>query len=312
MNIEIITYSVVVPVYNGEDSVGKLYQELETFFDKRYSFEVIFVDDKSEDESWKVLTEIQQKAKNVTIVRMAKNFGQHGASLCGMKYAKGDFVITIDDDLEIHPSQIDKLIELQKISDDDLVYGEYRKDSPGFFRKLFTGIYKAIAKVEGKNKGKGSSFRLLKRSLYEKLATNHKHFVFIDELCLWYTSNVSFVKVDFNTEHCIKKRYKLRGLFAIATNVIMFSSSLPLKLVTYLGLFLSLFNLSLGVYFIIKKVFFGTDYPGYSSIIVSVLFSSGIIIFCLGIIAQYIRKLLKSVNNEPSYNESEIILHVNN
>ena len=97
----------------------------------------------------------------------------------------------------------------------------------------------------------------------------------------------------------------------MASNVIMFSSSFPLKLVTYIGLFLSMFNLLLGIYFIVKKVFFKVEYPGYSSIIVSILFSSGLIIFSLGIIAQYIRKLLKSVNNEPSYNESEVIQDVN-
>lgn len=301
-----INYSIVVPVYNAENSLEELISQINEFFENKYSYEIIFVDDYSEDNSWNVLQKIKSKNKNVTIIKMAKNFGQHGATLCGIKYAKGEFVITIDDDIEIEPKEICKLIEKQDETKALLVYGIFKKKNSSLLRNTLSGLYKLVAKIEGKEKGKGSSFRLIHRDLYTQLVNNHRHFVFLDELCLWYTSEISFTPVQFNSNHFDKKRYKTSGLINITSNLILFSTSFPLKIVTYIGLIMTVLNFGFGSYFIIKKVFFRIDTPGFSAIIVSVLFSSGLIILSIGIIAQYIRHMLRKLNNVPSYNELEI------
>lgn len=302
-----IKYSIIIPVYNAEKSLKELAKQLFDFFETKQSYELIFVDDFSKDNSWEELKSIQKNYSNITIVKMAKNFGQHGTTLCGLKYASGEYAITIDDDLEIKPTEIQKLINKQKELNADLVYGLYAKKNNSLLRNMLTILYKIMAKIEGKNKGKGSSFRMIRKDLYTKLVSNHKQFVFIDELCLWYTENVAFVGVDFNSNHYDKQRYKTRGLIRITSNLILFSSSFPLKLVTYLGLILATSNFVIGIYFLLKKIFFKIDYPGFTAIIVSVLFSTGLIIFSLGIIAQYIRHLLRNINNAPSYNESEVL-----
>ena len=302
-----IKYSVIVPVFGAENSLEKLHESIYAAFKNKDSFEIIYVDDCSLDRSWEILKKIKQSASGVTIIKLSKNFGQHGATICGFKYAKGDFIITIDDDMEVHPGEIDKLIETQKQQDSDLVYGIYKKLNQPFLRNILTKIYKLLSKVEGNEKGKGSSFRLLKRLLAKKLSDNHKQFVFIDELCLWYTTKLAFVQIPTNKEYIKKKRYKLKSLFSLTSTVIMFSSTFPLKLVTYIGLILSAVNFIVGLYYLIKKFFLRIEVPGYTSLIVSILFSTGLIIFCIGILAQYLNQSLKVLNNAPSYSEDEVI-----
>ena len=301
-----VNYSIVIPVYGSENALEKVHQSLVSFFENKYTYEIIFVDDFSTDNSWEVLKKIKANSANTTIIRLSKNFGQHGATVCGFKHAKADFIITIDDDLEVHPSEIQKLITNQKINNADLVYGCYKKQNQPFFRGIFSGAYKLLAKLEGPQQGKGSSFRLIKSSLTKKLVENHKQFVFIDELCLWYTKKLAFVDVIANPDFILKKRYKVTGLFKMTSTIIMFSSTLPLKMVTYIGVILASINFIIGIFFMIKKFYLKIDVEGYTSLIVSILFSSGIIIFCIGIVAQYISQALKAVNNAPSYNEDEI------
>ncbi len=302
-----LEYSIVIPAYHAANSIEKLYEELKNYFSSaQKTFEFIVVDDCSSDSTWEVLKKIKQNNKNVKIVRFAKNFGQHAATLCGFSFAKGKFVITMDDDIEIHPDQISKLISEQTKGNYDVVYGEYKKLNQPFFRGIFTKFYKFGSKmVEGKNKGKGSPFRLIKTELAQKLSETHRHFVFIDELLLWYTSNIAFTNVTPNPNYVRKGGYSLGSLFRITTNVVMFSSASPLKLVTNIGISLAAVNFMIGLFYLVKKFVFHASAKGYTSIIVSILFSTGLIVLSIGIVAQYIGKILHDVNKKPSYHISE-------
>lgn len=301
-----IQYSIVIPTYYAASSIEKLYAELNNFFSaNNYSFETIIVDDCSGDNTWEVLNKLKAANKNVKIIRLAKNFGQHAATLCGIKFAKGKFVITIDDDLEVHPEEIKKLIEEEAKSGNDVVYGEYGKLNQSFIRGMFTRFYKLGSKVEGKNHGKGSSFRLIKAELAIKLAERHTNFTFIDELLLWYTGRMSFIKVNPNKNYIKKGGYSMGSLFRITGNIVMFSSTKPLRFVTAIGFTLATTNFLIGTYYLLKKFLFRIPVHGYTSIIVSVLFSTGLIVLSIGIVAQYISKIMKDVNQKPSYYISE-------
>lgn len=305
--MNIIEYSIVVPVYGSASSLELLHKSICGFFENKYSYEIIYINDHSPDNSWEILKSIKNTSNHVTIIDLSKNFGQHGATMCGFKHAKGKYIITIDDDLEAHPNAIEKLIASQQKTKSDLVYGVYPKLNQSFLRKTLTSVYKLLSKVEGKKKGKGSSFRLLTNSLVKKLADNHKHFVFIDELCLWYTSKIDFIDIEPNRNFIDKKRYTILSLFSLTTNVVMFSSTFPLKLVTRIGISLALVNFLIGIFYLFKKMFLKTQVSGYTSLIVSIMFSTGLIIFSIGIIAQYLTQVLKALNNSPSYNEREVL-----
>jgi glycosyltransferase involved in cell wall biosynthesis len=112
-NMQQIQYSIIIPVYGAENSLIVLDNSIRDFFEGKYTYEIIYIDDYSKDNSWSVLKTIQEKFANTTVIRFSKNFGQHAASICGFKHSKGEFIITIDDDIEVHPNQIAKLIHSQ-------------------------------------------------------------------------------------------------------------------------------------------------------------------------------------------------------
>lgn len=292
-------YSLVIPVFNNFKGIQDLYLSIKSAFSNE-EIEIIFVDDCSSDDTWNELKSLKIKDNRVKIIRLAKNFGQHAATLCGFEFATGDFVLTMDDDLEVLPVQFQALIKHQAETGAHVVYGEFsQKES--FTKKFFKGIYKRLSKLEGSKKGRGSSFRMIKGEIARKLTENHKHFVFIDEFLLWYTDQVEFVSIENNPSPIRKSRYRMKGLVNTTANVMMYSTAIPLKAVTFTGFLLAAVNLLIGLFFLRKFFIDKIEVKGFTSLIVSVLFSTGLIIFCIGVIAQYMRAILKNLNNAPTY-----------
>jgi len=296
-------YSLVVPVYNNSKGISDLYEAISTFF-KTESVEFIFVDDFSQDTSWEELKKIRAKDQRCKIIRLSKNFGQHAATLCGFAESKGEFVLTLDDDLEVLPIEFQKLIDKQEVTNAKVVYGEYQQKEAAF-KQLLKNIYKRASKLEGVKKGRGSSFRLIEGKIARKLAESHKQFVFIDEFLLWYTHEIEFVAVTNNPSALRKSRYQTKGLIKTTANVIMYSTAIPLKAVTFTGFTLAAVNFLIGIFFLRKYFIDKIEIKGYTSLIVSVLFSTGLIIFCIGVIAQYMRAILVNLNNAPTYHISD-------
>lgn len=296
-------YSLVVPVYNNSKGISDLYDAISSFF-KTELVEFIFVDDFSQDTSWEELKKIRAKDQRCKIIRLSKNFGQHAATLCGFEASKGEFVLTLDDDLEVLPAEFQKLISKQEATNSKVVYGEYQQKESAF-KQLLKSIYKHASKLEGVKKGRGSSFRLIDGEIARKLAESHKQFVFIDEFLLWYTHEIEFVAVTNNPSALRKSRYKTKGLIKTTANVIMYSTAIPLKAVTFTGFTLAAINFLIGIFFLHKFLIDKIEIKGYTSLIVSVLFSTGLIIFCIGVIAQYMRAILVNLNNAPTYHISD-------
>ncbi len=297
-----ILYSVVVPVYNGASSLEELFFRTQAVFKKNaHLFEIIFVDDFSLDNSWDVIKKLKDNFPEIVNgIKLSKNFGQHGATMCGFFHSKGDFIITIDDDLDFSPESIDFLLEDYNKTGSDLIYGVPRKTKKISFRSFLTKLYIGFSKIEGTKKGRGSSFRLMSKKLIERIKGNANNFVLIDEICLWYTNNISFIEVENPEGKRKKSRYSLNSLFNLAGNQIIFSSTFPLKLMTYFGTFVAIVNFLIGIKFIYRKMIFNVPL-GYTSVIVSILFSTGIILICLGIIGKYLGRVLRATNNVPAF-----------
>jgi polyisoprenyl-phosphate glycosyltransferase len=293
-----IQLSIVVPIFNSEKGIPTLFEELHKSLG-HLSVEYIFVDDASMDNSWQQLKQLKINNQNVKIIRLGKNFGQHGATLCGFNNSEGQWVLTLDDDLEVKPEEAAKL--LSNASEDfDLIYGEYEQQE-NWGRKILKSLYRMVSKLEGPNKGRGSSFRLIRGDLARTIAARHHHFVFIDEFLLWYTDKVQFVPVNNNPSPLRKSRYQTSGLVLTTGKLMMYSTAIPLKLVTRFGFFLAAVNLLVGLWFFRIYLIDKIEVKGYTSLIVSILFSTGVILFCLGIIAQYLRNVLMNLNNAPTF-----------
>lgn len=300
-------YSVVIPVFNSEASLGELLGRLVRVMEgtgKHY--EVIFVDDGSRDGSWETLKKLKEERPGiVTAIRLAKNFGQHSATFCGFNFAKGDFVITLDDDLQCPPEEIPRLIERMAESDAELVYGVYEKKRHSFIRNAGSRGFKRISSLLGRPK-EGSSFRLISSNIIQKIIIHHQNFVFIDEILHWYTDYVALVRVEHHPRKYKRSMYSPRKIWGMLANIMIYYTTVPLKLMVYGGLLSSAFFFVLSIIFAAKKIFFNVPL-GYTSLIVAILFSTSLILLSLGIIGEYLSRIYMVQNKKPLYSIKKVL-----
>jgi glycosyltransferase involved in cell wall biosynthesis len=299
--------SVIIPVFNAEiciaQTVSKIHSVLSSM---NLVFEIILVDDASTDHSWRCIKEIKANNSSVQAVRFNKNYGQHNALLCGINVSSGKYIVTIDDDLEQDPNDIEILYRMVKSEGFDLVYGMPVNVKKNFFRKVLTKIYKKISQIENKNAGGGSSFRIFTNQLRSSMLNHGGSLFFLDEIALWYTDNIGYATVRFQRSMKSGSGYGISSLFTLSLRVLSLSSTMPLKLVRMLGLYISVISVLLGFYFFVRK--FSENVPmGYTSIIVAILFGTGITSFSLGIIGEYLGNLIALSNKKPSYSIREKI-----
>ncbi|OFY89006.1 MAG: hypothetical protein A3K10_13640 [Bacteroidetes bacterium RIFCSPLOWO2_12_FULL_31_6] len=296
--------SIVIPVYNSSKSLHELVERTINTFNNlpNYSLELIFVNDGSLDNSWEVLQALKVKYPAIIkAINFTKNYGQHNAILCGFSFCSGDFVVTMDDDLQHPPEEIPKLIEAQKINNTDIVYGMYKVKYHSVIRNIGSAFIRKTSDYKKQTHEGGSSFRLLRKSLVETVVKNHsQNFLFLDAVLNWYSTNIQLVEVNHESRKFGKTGYTLTKLLNIYINIVYYYSTKPLKLIIILGLTSSFFSFLIGLRFIYNKLIH--DVPlGYTSIIVAIMFSTSIILFCLGVIGNYLYKLYQLQQNKPPY-----------
>ena len=301
-------YAIVVPVYNSEQSLEELFLGIKAVFEElKQSFQVIFVEDHGSDGSWEVLKNLKSAYGELIIaVRLSKNFGQHNATLCGFGFAKGDFIITIDDDLQTPPSEIVKLIQAEETESADLVYGYFTRKSHSKARNIGSSSLKKSSRILHNAPGEGSSFRLIRKDLMEKILEHQQHFIYLDEIFHWYTDDIVFVEVIHLPRKYKQSGYSTRKLFHMVANILMYYTMVPLKILVYGGFIFSVITFAYGLFHIIKKWLY--DVPlGYTSLIVAILFSTSIILFSLGIIGEYLSRIYQIQNRKPPYSIKKIL-----
>lgn len=299
--------SIIIPVYNSElcltETVDKVIKSISSL---NVSYEIILIDDGSVDKSWNIIKQLKLKCPFIVGVKLQKNFGQHNALLCGVNLANSNYIVTIDDDLEQNPEDIEKLYNLIRVESYDLVYAIPMNIKKNLLRTIVTKIYKKISRIENRKAGDGSAFRIFNRSLQQKLLQHDGSLFFLDEIALWYTDNIGFESVHFKKSLKKSSGYSFGSLFTLSLRVMSLSSTMPLKVVRVLGLYISVISIFLAGYYVFRKIVFKVP-SGYTSIIVAVLFSSGIITFSLGIIGEYLGNLISLSNKKPSYSIKEKI-----
>ena len=293
--------SIVVPVYNGSEQIESIAEEIVfCLSEKKLSFEIIFIDDGSTDESWKKIIALKGKYKTIHGISLNRNYGQHKASLCGLMHSSGKYVVTMDDDSEHNPEYIADMLQQLKYSNSDVIYGIPKNKKRSLIKSLLVFIYKKVSRVENSDAGNGSSFRILSSSLVEKLKQHTTHLFFLDEILLWYTNKIETFPVDFRKSKKNRSSYNYRSLFSLSKNVFMISTTMPLQLVKFLGISMSSLSFLYGLYHLLHKIFLKTE-KGYTSLIISILFSTGLLLLCIGVIGEYLSNLLIMQNNKPAY-----------
>ena len=292
--------SIVIPVFNAEDSIADTIEGLmDSDFLKSNKWELILVDDFSQDKSFKIIQEKSTQYANILGISLHKNVGQHSATLAGIKEARGKYLITMDDDGEHPVDFIPKLIHELKENSKDIAFAIPTSSNKSFVRKAISSLFKKSAKWFSDGYGNGSAYRAIKKSIYSRIGNQEMPFVFIDEILAWYTKNVIFIPCTFN-KSAKNSNYGSRRLLSLYINIMYTYSSFPAQFLTRIGILGSVFSFGIGVYYVIKKIFFKAQI-GFTSIAVSILFSASIILLGLGIIAQYIYRQNRLLNKYPQY-----------
>jgi len=308
MSAEIKNISIVVPVFNAAPALP----ELQLTIDKvmtglQLEYKLILVDDGSEDNSWEVIKEIKSKyPEKVTAIKMAKNFGQHNALFAGFRHSKGDCVITMDDDLQHPPDEIPTLINCANETGADLVYGISQFYKRPFMRKFLRWGFRVLNRMTADTSSEGSSFRLLRRELVNKLIQHNQEFVFTDELASWYTASITYIKVRHDPSRLSQSRYPFSRLSKLYYNLVFGYNAFLLRLITTLGITSSAISFLVGIFFLIKKLFFNIRI-GFTGIVVSITFTGGVILLSIGIIGEYMRRMYNIMNAKPQSSISEIL-----
>lgn len=302
-----IKYSIVIPVYNSARILPKLYDRLTRVLKSLDSnYEIIFVDDGSHDNTWEVLENIFKGDSRVKVVRLSKNFGQHNATMAGFHHAQGEYVITMDDDLQHPPEEIPRLIaEIEKGY--DIVYGLYKIKKHGIGRNLGSRIIRYYYRKVFKVSTSTSSFRILRKSIIERLLEYNKSFIYIDGLIAWTTDYISTLIIKHERREQGRSGYSFNKLIGLAMNMMTTFSLVPLKLASVLGLIFSSAGFLLAIFYLIKKIFFGVAEPGFTSIIIAITFFAGVQLLTLGIIGEYLGRLHLNINERPQFVERAIL-----
>jgi len=302
-------YSVVVPVFNSERTLEELCSSInETFNRIGSTYELILVNDCSKDGSWNTIIELKKKyGELITAIHLRGNFGQHKALLCGFQFAKGEYIITIDDDLQFYPEDISLLIAKIHSSAADLVYGTYASERQhSAVRKWGSNFVGFIFQKFGNTVGQGSSFKIIHRIVIDKIKDYNHSFTFVDEILSWHTTKIEWQEVRHTARKEGSSGYSLTKLVFLSLNLIFAYTTIPLRFMTWFGLASFWICLLLVIYFIYMKIMMGSPL-GFTALIVSIFMSTGLILFSLGIIGEYLNRLFALQHKKPPYLIQEIL-----
>jgi len=297
-----IDYSVVIPVFNAQDTLEELAGRIIAVFSSlNKRCEVIFVDDESFDRSWEVLKELRRKNPEIIkIIRLRRNFGQHNALMCGFHYCRGKYVITLDDDLQNPPEEIPSLIE-KADKGNEVVYGIYRKKAhnpvKNFGSRLIGWYYRRVFGMDNRI----SAFRLISKDIVERIINYDKNFTYIDGLISWNTSSIGEADVTHSPRKRGRSGYSIAKIMKLAFNMLTNFSAFPIRIVSMLGLIFALFGFGLGIYFFCKALIANIPVTGYASLIVAVTIFSGVQLLTIGVIGEYIARVHININKKPQY-----------
>ena len=297
--------SVVVPVFRSEKTLNELVNRITNSIDNK-SFEIILVDDASGDESWTKICSIAGQNSMVTGIRLGRNSGQHGALLAGVRAAKFQTVVTVDDDLQNPPEEIHKLLDAL-VPGVDVVYGVSTEIKQNFYRRAGSKLVRKFfaSALQFNSAVSMSSFRTFRTALREGFNTALGPNVSLDALLTWSTTRFTVVEVKHDERKVGNSNYTFRKLVRFMIDMATGYSALPLRLASALGFLTIAFGAVLLAYVIGRPILTGERVQGFPMLASTIIIFSGVQIFLLGILGEYIGRMHFRVMNKPTYMVAE-------
>jgi undecaprenyl-phosphate 4-deoxy-4-formamido-L-arabinose transferase len=306
MDKQEVYLSVVVPVFNEQESLNELYSRINKALEEYRDTEIVFVDDGSSDSSLDILKKFSVDDNKVRVVSLYRNFGQHAALMAGFKDSYGKIIVTLDADLQNPPEEIPKLVS--KIEDGfDVVAGK-RLDRKDRFMRIVVSVImnKIISVLTGvKHTDYGCMLRAYRRPIINCLLDYGEKSVYIPAFTSWLSSNIIEVPVKHESRAFGVSKYNLLKFCSQSFDLITAYTLLPIQLLSFIGIGFSAIGIFLACYLISVRLYFGTPSP-LTIFISALLFFSGIIIFSIGVICEYIVRVYRETRKQPLYIIKEV------
>lgn len=297
-----IRISVVVPVYGGSAALPELRERVARVMAAAgWRHELILVDDRGQTEAWPVIKSLAERHADVVGLRLGRNFGQHAATICGIANARGEFVVTMDDDLEHPPEAIPALLAA---CDDEhpLVYGIFAQRTHAGYRNFSSELMRRTLKRAFPDMNEDyTSFRAIRRPLARRLPEFGFARPYIDGMLSWMTLSVRTVQVAHGERRHGESTYTLRKLVSHATNIFVSFSQLPLRVASYCGAGLAIASFLYLLYIVWGRLRGTITNPGYTSLMSVVLLACGIQLLILGVLGEYVGRLMGAAYRKPVF-----------
>ncbi len=293
--------SVIIPVYNGALSLPELMRQLDNVLPTLAAeFEVICVEDDGKDNSWQVIQELAAQYAWLRGFKHMRNFGQHNALLCGIREARYEIIVTMDDDLQHPPEEIQRL--LAKLDEGcDVVYGTPQQEQHGFLRDMASQVTKiALQSAMGVDVARHvSAFRAFRTVLRNAFNTYESPFVSIDVLLTWGSTRFAAIPVRHEPRRLGVSNYTLPKLVIHALNMMTGFSTLPLQMASLIGFAMTLFGVLVLIY-VFGRLLFESSIPGFPFLASVITIFAGAQLFALGIIGEYMARMYVRIMGKPS------------
>lgn len=295
--------SVVVPVYKAENSLDELYLRLKAALESiSPNFEIVLVEDCGGDNSWQVIERLAIADPRVCGIQFSRNFGQHYGITAGLDYCQGDWVVVMDCDLQDRPEEIPRLYAKVQEGYDIVLARRSTRQDPLLKRAtswLFYKIFSYLADIE--YDGDSGNFRIMSRKVAASFCQMREQLRFFGGLVQWMGFPTTSIQVKHAERFEGKSTYTYAQLWKLASESIIAYSDKPLRLAVRIGFLMAFFSFFYGAYILGLAILYGSQIPGWSSLIVSLYFIGGIIIAILGILGIYLGKTFDETKKRPLY-----------
>ena len=299
-----MTCSVVIPAFNEEQNIAEIHNRLSGILASLgCEHEIIFVDDGSTDNTLKEIKELSNRDKNVKYVSFTRNFGHEAASTAGLDASTGDCVILMDADLQDPPELIPRMIEAWK-NGSQLVYAKRKKRfGESFFKRTSANIFYRLLNVlsESKIPLDTGDFRLMDRCLVNDFLKCREQNRFVRGLTAWVGYKQTAIEFDRPERHAGRTKYNPIRLILLSLDVITGFSLVPLRIVIFSGFLISMISMVITITVVLQKLFFNLALPGYALLASGLFFLGGVQIFFLGVIGEYVGKIIRQTQQRPLY-----------
>lgn len=304
-----LSFSVIVPVYNSEQIVSTTIDRIIAFFEsKDWKFEVILVNDCSPDGSWEIISERAERDERLVAVNLIKNYGQHTANIVGFRYVTGDCAITMDDDLQNPPEEIEKLVT-EYLKGYDLVVGTFGEKKHASHRRLGSSMMQVLNKkiFKGPSDFRYTNFRLMSKSVVDRINKYKNHYPYTSGMAMMFSRRQTNVPVRHEARTVGKSNYNLRKLVHLAWSILFNYSNLPIRLLVAVGLVVSLGSFLIAFALVCKALLLGTSGTGWTSLMLVVSTSNAVLFLSISILGEYLAVISKQMRMERHFYIGDVV-----